>query len=356
MKILFIKYAAIGDVLNATPAIRGLRHKFPFAQIDCLVGQWSAPVLQHNTNISNIIAFDEKIFTPKRIKEMLALAFRLRKEKYDISICLHRSMMIHAWTWLIGAKRRIGFINNKAASVFLTNFLVEDSYSKSRQHEILYYNEVIAPLGTNSGVEMEYFLPEPTANAKAFVATNFTLSTRKKVGMCAGGARNLVLTESRRQWFLDSYQEVIRDMPDCDFVLFGADFDRYTVEAMQKQGLKNVIDAVGSFLLSDTAYLIGKCDVFITHDTGLMHVASAMKVPQVVIFGPTSPTRRAPLNENTLLLYTHEACSPCYRPTENTFAPCNHINCLRKIKPDMVVDALRRALSGALDRQERDHR
>ena len=345
MKILFIKYAAIGDVLNATPAIRALRKRFPSAQIDCLVGKWSHAALKDNPNLTRTILFDENILSLRKPGKMLSLAYQLRKEGYDISICLHRSAKIHAWARLIGAKRRLGFVNHATTGLLLTDYLVEDAYSSSRQHEILYYNEVLSPLETNSSSEMEFFLAPPSEAATSFAKGHFLNPHRKKIGMCAGGARNLVLTESRRQWFLESYLEVIRGMPECDFIVFGADFDQYTVDAMRKADLSNIVDAVGKFPLQETAWLMNKCDAFVTHDTGLMHVASALDIPQVAIFGPTSPKRRAPLNSNAVVLYTAEPCSPCYEPTLNEFAPCSHVRCLRNITPAMVVAALRKALS-----------
>lgn len=343
MKILFIKYAAIGDVLNATPAIRALRHRYPEARIDCLIGEWSAQVLESNPYVGELIVFDEKIFSQKDFRRMWKLAMRLRRNKYDMTICLHRNLGFHAWTRLIGAKRRLGFINNAKARHFLTDYLVEDDYSRSRQHEIQYYNELILKTGADDGVTMDFFLGDPTPAVEGFLAEHFS-SSRPRIGICAGGARNLVSTETRRQWFLESYLETMKAMPDCDFVLFGADFDRYTVEAARNAGLENVVDAVGRFNLRESGQVIKRCDAFITHDTGLMHIASALDVPQVCIFGPTSPARRAPLNKNRILLYTAETCSPCYKPTENAFSPCDHISCLHRLTPQMAVSALRRVL------------
>lgn len=352
MRILFIKYAAIGDVLNATPALRALRSRYPEARIECLVGTWSAAVLEHNPNVDEVIRFDENIFKRRDFRAMAALALALRKRKYDLSVCLHRSFAVNLWVRLVGAKRRLAFLNGRAASRLAHGVVLEDAYRETRQHAIRYYNDVVALAGAEAGVAMDFPLPERTDKVAAYLRDK-AVSKRPRIGVCAGGARNMHASESRKRWFLESFAEVIAAMPDCDFMLFGADFDRYTVEHMATQGLPNVLDAVGGFSLAETAQLMSTCDAFLTHDTGLLHIASALGLPTVAVFGPTSWKKHGPLGDNAVVLASDIACSPCYIPTRNAFAPCAHLNCLKEITPEKAVSALRGVLAGAASRPAR---
>lgn len=346
MRILFVKYAAIGDVLNATPALRALAEAYPGAEIDCLVGKWSAPVLEHHPFVRELIPFDETIFRKKNLRAMAALALRLRSRRYDLSVCLHRSFAINAWMLLVGARRRVAFLNGLAAGALVHARVREEPYRETSRHAIVCYNEVAAKAGADpgAGTAMDFHLPPVGTKVAAFLAEHAG-RPQPRIGVCAGGARNEHASESRKRWFLESFAEVVAAMPDCDFALFGAGFDRYTVDHMRERGLPNVLDGVGMFSLAETAQVMASCQAFLTHDTGLLHVASALGLPVVAVFGPTSAIKHGPLGANCVVLSSDLPCSPCYIPIRNAFAPCDHLGCLKETTPSKAIAALRQVLS-----------
>lgn len=346
MRILFVKYAAIGDVLNATPAFDAVCRKFPEAEIDWLVGKWSAPVLENEKRVSERIVFDEGILSPKRLPELWRLALRLRRRRYDISICLHKSLSVHLLLRLVGARRRLGLVNHPLTGLLQHETVVEDPYSEARQHHIGYYNEVVARLGALPGLRMHFELLPPAGAAAEFIR-HLAAKERVLIGICPGGAKNSLSAEGRKRWPLENYVELIRSNPDLEFVTFGAPFDKYASERFAKEGLLNVSDAIGLFPLWETAQVMRSCRVFVTHDTGLLHVASALGLPIVALFGPTSDKRHGPLGDNAAVLNLRLPCSPCYLPLQNGFAPCDHVRCLQELAPSRVAEEVRSLLAEA---------
>jgi ADP-heptose:LPS heptosyltransferase len=114
------------------------------------------------------------------------------------------------------------------------------------------------------------------------------------------------------------------------------------VEQVASCTASSPLDFVGKLSIRETASVIGKCSLFVSNDTGLMHVAVALGVPVVVIFGPTDPRRTGPYSDQSVVVTPDIDCAPCY---DGWRAQCDTHPCLDAISVDDVVAAAQRLIS-----------
>jgi heptosyltransferase-2 len=148
-----------------------------------------------------------------------------------------------------------------------------------------------------------------------------------------------------KRWFPERFAAVADRLAErfaCPVLLFGSDGDRPSTEAVQAAAKTPLVDIVGRTNLSDAIALIACCDLFVTNDSGLMHVAGALGVPTVAIFGSTNPQTTYPLGERTVLVRRPVDCSPCLRKE----CPAD-FRCMDLVTVDEVYDESVRLLAAA---------
>lgn len=302
MKILLISLAGVGDTLMATPLIAELRKNFPNAIIDCLV-MWdsSKKVLENNPNLNQIFCFN---MIKKGFFKTFLFCKWLKKKKYYVSINTFPQGKIHyrIISKLINSKFRLshkynGFLN------FLDNFLI-NKFIKSNYNLHCIENNFNFLKIFNKELKLkkhdyEIYLSKENMNfAKEFIKKN-KLSNKKIIGMHigSGSTKNLAL----RRWPLENYinliKKLISDKKTIIFLFGGKD------EEKENQQINSInskrIFIVKSDNIKDSAALIQKCDFFLSVDTALMHIASAMKIKkQLVLETPTFNKTVYPYNQN----------------------------------------------------------
>jgi heptosyltransferase-2 len=155
---------------------------------------------------------------------------------------------------------------------------------------------------------------------------------------------------SAKQWLPERFGDLIKrirkETTDCEFLLFGSSKEREKIsEIIDSIDHKNdkIHNLAGRLRLRESITAISFCDVFVSNDSGLMHVASSLRVPLVAIFGPTQPQQTAPLleaNKNIKILYHPVPCAPCLHRD----CPLDH-RCMKAISVEEVFDALASLLS-----------
>ena len=120
-------------------------------------------------------------------------------------------------------------------------------------------------------------------------------------------------------------------------LLFGNDDDmglqRISDSIKQQDNSKNLIDLVGKMDINSLCDYISILDLFITNDSGPMHIAASFSVPLIAIFGPTDSKETSPWCNNAILLDKHLVCAPCKKRE----CPLSHHNCMKLITPDEVI-------------------
>jgi ADP-heptose:LPS heptosyltransferase len=292
VKILVIAMAGIGDALIATPLIRELRANFPDATIDALV-MWagSKDLLENNPHLNRV---HQKNLIKAGKVEALGFLWSLRRNRYDVSINTHPQSRMHyrIAARIVGAPVRISheyecfnWLDRK-----LVNKVLPQDYTR---HSIESNFDVLPLIGAKKKLpshEIEIFLkPDEEEWAGEFLAKN-KLAGQKILGVHvgSGGTKNLPL----KRWPLKNHSGLVRRLnkarPDIRVLLFGGPEEAKDHQVVLAQSNRDLTLEAKTQSLRQTAALMKRCSAFLSVDTALMHIATAVKVPnQIVIEAPT---------------------------------------------------------------------
>jgi heptosyltransferase II len=297
MKILVISLAGIGDTLFATPLIHELRANYPQARIDALV-LWAGAkdVLESNPHLNFV---HQKNLMKVSKAEALKFLWQLRDEQYDLSINTHPQSRIHyrVVARVINARVRIShqYDNSTGLDRLLVNRTLRQDYAKHAVENNLALLEAVGAKVVLPKHEYEIYLgPAERAWAQRIAAQRDWFG-RKRLGIHvgSGGTKNLTL----RRWPLDKYLELLtvlrRTHPDLAVWLFGGPEEEKDHQQIQAQASVDQVLVTKTGSVRQAAALLRECDLFLSVDTALMHVAAAMKVPKLMVI--ETPTWNKPI-------------------------------------------------------------
>jgi heptosyltransferase-2 len=337
-KILVRSTNWIGDAVMTTPAVRTIRENFPESEITLLVHPWVSDVFRYSPRVDRVLMYEKK-GRHRGIRGMLQLAAELRQENFDCAILLQNAFEAAFITWLARIPVRAGYTTD-GRSLLLTHG-VHKTLEAVKKHEVHYYQRIMLGLGLRPAPnELELFIPGDQIDAiKARVATmaDFQVGSLPLIGFNPGAAFG-----PAKRWpaekFAQLAQMIGRD-PKTRIVLFGSEADRPTcAEIIARSGAAapRMLNLAGRTSLVEAMALIGECDVFVTNDSGLMHVAAALHTPLVAIFGSTDHIATGPYADNAVVIRKPLPCSPC----KKTHCPEKHFRCMQLINSDEVFAAV----------------
>jgi heptosyltransferase-2 len=209
-------------------------------------------------------------------------------------------------------------------------------------HQSLYYLEMLKALGFKFSDQTLRIVPtEQDRQAAEMHLSEYGIAGQRPViGMAPGAAYG-----PAKRWYPERFAAVadrLNRKYSCPLLLFGSAGDRASTEAVQAAAQVSFIDIAGRTSLNEAIAMIARCDLFVTNDSGLMHVAGALGVPTVAIFGSTNPVTTSPMGERTVIVRRTVDCSPCLKqkcPTD--FA------CMDLVSIDEVFDESIRLLAEA---------
>jgi heptosyltransferase-2 len=297
MNILVISLAGIGDTVFATPLIHELRANFPGAAIDALV-RWrgSKDLLEENPHLNSV---HQKDFLAASKGESLKLLWRLRRRRYDYSFNTYpQSRVIYRTVArLINARVRVSHQYDNAGGWdrWLVNRALKQDYGKHAVENNLALLETVGVRRLLPRHEYEIFLsPTEVQWAEGFIARH-NWAGRKRLGIHvgSGGTKNLAL----RRWPLDHYLALLNELrqahPELGVLLLGGPAEEKDHQTLQAQTSPEQVLIAPTANLRQAAALLKHCDLFLSVDTNLMHLAAAMKVPKLVVI--ETPTWNKPI-------------------------------------------------------------
>ncbi|HWQ61560.1 MAG TPA: lipopolysaccharide heptosyltransferase II [Negativicutes bacterium] len=330
-RILVINLMHIGDLLLVTPVLRTLRSNFPAAHIALLADAKIADLVKYNKNIDRLIAIDKKGYHDK-LWNYIKLIREIRQEKYDLVINLHRSERASFLAGLSGAGKIVGY-STFGPHIFFDKVLEN---RKREKHQVEAHFDVLREtLGITTiddrGIEM-WLDDAAEAEAGRIWAEAFGAGELKVVGLNSGASW------PTKRWPKEYFAALADRLLDLGYgvAYFGGTMDEELVR--ETRGLmKNSTHArlavfTGRVNLLVLAALFKKCAALVTNDSGPMHVAVAMDVPLVSIFGASPVTGFSPYNEKSVVIKTTADCHPCYEHH------CNTLHCMTGISVDTVLD------------------
>ena len=148
-----------------------------------------------------------------------------------------------------------------------------------------------------------------------------------------------------KRWAPEKYAELgnfLCEKFNASIMIFGSSEEQDISEKILKLMRYPPIITTGKTTLRQAAAIIEKCDLFVSNDTGLMHIAAALNVPTIGIFGPTDPRKNSPRGKNTTFIWKNFPCSPCYN-TEKAIK-CKEAKCLNSISVEEVLVRIKKIL------------
>lgn len=313
-RVLLLRLERIGDLLMVIDAIRDARAAWPNADIDLIVGSWNEGLARLIPEVTRVEVLDVPWLARDAAgaswPALIRRARAWRGRKYDVAINFEPDVRSNFLLFLSGARERWGYWSG-GGGAFLTEALDYAPMTHvSDNARTLVAKAAGRTPETRSGVAAGPRLVVP-ADVSTRAAARLGPIRGVLIGVHAAGGRE------SKQWHLDRFAAVARELAasrGATIVLTGGDGDRALVDEV-KRGLAGVpvVDAAGGLDVPTLAGVLARLDLFVTSDTGPMHLAAAVGTPVVALFGPAQPARYGPRASVERIVRVDLPCSPCGR-------------------------------------------
>lgn len=346
-RVLCFRIERIGDLIMTLPALAELRALVPEATIDLVVGGWNREIAAAIPGIDRIESVDAEwlIRGDGPALSPLALAARAatwRNRKYDLGINFEPDIRTNIALAAAGARRSVGY-RSGGGGALLDVALDYDTRAHTADNAT---RLVQAALNTGPLAPLPASLRIPDSHRAEAARLLAPLAASIKVGIHVSGGRAI------KQWPETRFREVaeilVRDR-GAAVVLTGSPADRAQVDAVKSAlPADHVLDVSGGLDLLTVAAVIQQLDLFVTGDTGPMHIAHAVSTPIVAVFGPSAPLRYAPRGVRDTIVRVDLPCSPCNRIRQPPRRCTGHTpDCLAGVDTSQVMSAIDETLRRA---------
>ena len=337
-KILIIRMSSIGDIILTSPFIRQLRENFPTAQIDFLIRSEYADLVKYNPYISHILQYDIQT----GYQGLRELKNFLKKQGYNVVVDLHRNFRSF-YLCRFSPKPILLKINKNRIIRFLRVKFNINLYKRFHDYNISvaekYLNAGSDLLTIKNDLKLELYLPQKIADKgkqlwRKLEGEGFQL-------VMAPGARHFT-----KRWPPELYSELIVKLNQTfgwRTLMVGSDEEAPLMQEIRKKTGEGVSEiSAGYFSLLETAAIIKSVPLFISNDSGLMHIAAAFEIPQIAIFGSTTQELGFfPINPNAVIIENQNLkCRPCTHIGRKS-CPKKHFKCMVEITPQRVLGVVK---------------
>jgi ADP-heptose:LPS heptosyltransferase len=284
----------LGDVAMALPLLRALRVSRPDAEITLLAQNGFVQLLESLGLADRVRAL------PPRGPGYLARFARLRAEYPDVWLLLTNSLRGDLEARAAGCPQRFGIVRPGGSRALLSDaYLLPAGFDEARHHQLELWENFLRHFGLDAPLDCSPFeLGAPAAAAAG--------ARKRPIGLIAGSEN-----DPSKRWPVAHWRALIAALPGESFVLFGTVGDALiTAEVAAGQDASRVTDLAGKTDLVGLAAALRSCRLLVTNDTGGMHLANALGVPLVGLFGPTNPIRTGPVFASPYRILQPTGCAP----------------------------------------------
>jgi heptosyltransferase-2 len=272
-----------------------------------------------------------------KIRNLFGLGWKLRREQFDLALLLPNSLSSAMAAWLAGVPERLGY-STDGRGWLLTSGL-QDRRKERGLHQVDYYLGLLRSLGA-SQVDR---IPRLQLKAKCIESG---LNLLSDLGIDEGelfiGVHPGAAYGEAKRWFPERFGTVLGRLQKSGrrVLLLGGPGEELIAQQISMMMDRPPIDLVGKTTMAEALALISMCALFLSNDSGLMHVAAALNIPQVAVFGSTDPQKTAPLNKRAVIIHPeHVSCTPCFKRS----CP-EDLECMKAISVDEVATAAEQLL------------
>ncbi|MFQ5818182.1 MAG: lipopolysaccharide heptosyltransferase II [Terriglobia bacterium] len=327
----------VGDVVLSLPALAALRARFPRAELVVLARPSVADLYRDVPGLDRLFVFDHR--GPLGLAR---LAAQLRRERFDLAVLFQNAFQAALLALLAGIPRRLGY-RRDVRGPLLTHPVAVPRPGEIASHESYYYLELLRRAGLLAAlprVEQIRLVPAP----RLVAAMEMRLrqlgadSGRLRVVMAPGAAYG-----SAKCWLPERYGALADRLVEsrgAAIVLCGTSGEAELAQRIARAMHTPAVSLVGQTSLREFLALLGVSQLFIGNDSGAMHLAAAVGLPQVIVFGPTDEGGTGPVNPRARIVKHPVSCSPCFL----RHCPIDH-RCMTRITVDDVWQGVETALA-----------
>ncbi len=343
-KILIIRLSSIGDIILSSPLIRCLRNKFPKSQIDFLVRNDYSDLIKYNPHINNVIEFDIR----NGFAGLKKLTQQIKYENYDVILDIHNSLRSR-YIRYFSKPKSVYVVNKRTVARFCLINFKHNLYKKEIPVAERYLETAKTLEVVNDKKGLEVFLDDSQQKKIAEMLLQTRPNDIKLIVGVAPSAKHYT-----KKWHAEKYIELLSRLVSEQYALvlaFGGNEDKKEIDGIVNKvneitGKQAAINFAGELSLLENAVAFDYCNVIITNDTGLMHLAAARKKKIVAIFGPT--VREFGFfpygTENIVVENKTLNCRPCSHIGSNT-CPKKHFKCMEDISSEKVYTEVKHILN-----------
>lgn len=341
MKILLIKLASLGDVLQATPLVRCLSssgHEVYF-----LTFKGHEKLLTNNPHVKHVFTLRQMGFSwtlPWNVAGNLLVFLKLCFSGMDISINLHKKYVLNRLARWMGIKQRFGLL--KEGDVPKKSALSDGIVFNQKEHHVLQYLKFAELCEvTTRGTAMEYVPRQRKINLPL---------SKPYIVLCAGGGQNKWASMPNKIWPKGHFRNLIRILSETlTVILIGGPQDRTLHEDLTRElALPTVLDFTNQLDFDELFYLIQGAKLYLGNDSFLLHFASTTGVPTLGLFGPTKGSLLSPLLQTSFFLQSSQECAGCYDANRSLHSQaycCPENLCMKSLSVQTVLDQIRAILT-----------
>jgi heptosyltransferase-2 len=308
-RILIVRTDKVGDVILSTPVIKALRDAYPNAYIAIVVRPYTKFIVEGNSYLDVIMLYDKDGKEKSGLGSFL-FARKIARKKFDLAVVLNPSNRSNLIPFLAGIPKRVGYDRKLG---FLLTDRIKDTKHEGKKHEIEYNLDLIRHLGIEPKDKNTFIPINPECEKWAEqMFEKLRIKPEDTVVVLNPGA-----SDNSKIWPAENYAAAGDRLADKGYkvVILGGKADVRIAQEVIKHMRSPVIEMVGNNNISQAASFLRRCSLFISTDTGPMHVASSIGVPVIAILGRNqpglSPTRWGPHNKNSIVLHKDVGCIQC---------------------------------------------
>ncbi|HEV7700416.1 MAG TPA: lipopolysaccharide heptosyltransferase II [Pyrinomonadaceae bacterium] len=316
MKILVRGTNWIGDAVMSLPALKELRRIFPDAQITLHTRTWAEGLFSEAEFIDELVTFDKSKWKAKDVYDNSQF---LRDDGYDLAVLLPNSFESALTSFLSKIPRRVGY-NKDVRGLLLTDPIAVPEW-KGRRHEVYYYLNLISEIerrmiGRDTVSQM---LPDVSLkildDKKAAAREQLRsagVDVEKRIVALGVGSTNSAI----KRWPVERFAKLadrLANELNASVILLGSPDEASTAAEVAEIAQTPVIDISGRTTLPEAIAILAVANLMISNDMGLAHVAAAVGIEVIALFGPTNPETTRPWGENVAVLQRNVACEFCRR-------------------------------------------
>ncbi|MFC1821287.1 lipopolysaccharide heptosyltransferase II [Thermodesulfobacteriota bacterium] len=319
----------VGDVVMTIPALEAVKENFPDAALSVLAKPWVAPLLENLPYVNEVVLYRKGNGIPAGLIGTIKTAAGLRKSKYDLAILFQNAFEAAMLTYFAGIEFRVGY-NTDGRSFLLSHAVVRDD-EILKIHQVEYYLNILRAMGWKA----------PSRDPSLAIAETDRVAVRRLLSSHGIESGNYLLGLSpgaifgpAKRWPPERFA-LIGDRAverwGAKVIIFGSRKEEEVCMAVSRSMQNPALNLCGMTSLGEAMALIKSCDLFVTNDSGLMHVAAAFNIPMIAIFGSTDSVATGPRSRNARVVQNMMDCAPCLKPE----CPREY-ECLTSIEPEKI--------------------